>query len=694
MQEKTVEINWLGKTLKLTTGKMAKQANGSVLVECEDTVILGVATMGKNIEEDPGFFPLSVHYLEKFYASGRLPGGFLKRESKPSDQAILTSRIIDRSIRPLFAEGFRNEIQVLPMLISSGNCAADILATIASSAALCISDIPFYHPIGMVRVSMVNGKIQINTDPLYEKDEMLNLLISGTKEGITMIEGVANNISNEQMLEALQIGFQEIQHLIEAQEQLKKLAGKEKISVNLFLKDSQLQKMVEDLVTSQIQDTFKIKEKLERNKAIEQITEKALGYFAAQEPHLYNKKQIIEMIHDLEYFLVRDHLFEKNERVDGRLPDELRHIEAEAGLFPRLHGSALFTRGETQSLGVLTLGTSSDEQKVDSAETGDSSKTYMLHYNFPNFSVGEVGKVGPPGRREIGHGYLAEKALKAVLPTKNDFNYTIRLVSEILESNGSSSMASVCSGSLALMDGGVPIKEHVAGIAMGLMFNQDKSQYKILTDIQGLEDHYGDIDFKVAGTKTGINAFQLDIKMDAISLNLLKEALQESHKARLKILEIMNNVISSPRKNISEFAPKIFSLYANPDNIRHLIGPGGKMIKSLTEEFKANIDILPTGEIRINTQNPSMVEGLKKRIEFLVKDIKVGDIIEGKVTKVAVFGAFIELAPGKEGLCHISKLANHRVQAVSDILSEGMKVTVKVIDIDSQGKIAVSLKDV
>jgi polyribonucleotide nucleotidyltransferase len=695
MQEKRVTLNWFGKELVITTGKMAKQANGSVTVQYDDTVILAAATMGKNLEEDPGFFPLSVHYLEKYYASGRLPGGFIKRESKPSDRAILTSRIIDRSLRPLFQEGFRNEVQIIPMLVSSGNCAADILASLASSAALYISDIPFTNPVGTVRVSLVQGEIKVNTDASYEDNEELNLLISGTEDGITMIEGISSNVTNEQMVSALKLGFEEIQKLIQIQKDLKVLAGKEKIKTTLFLKDPALEKAVADFASEKILKTFSIKEKLEHNKAVEKVFEDTVAHFKAlHENNPSIEKQVKELVHDLEYFLVRDYLFEHNIRVDGRRPDELRHIEAEVGLFRRLHGSALFTRGETQSLGVLTLGSSSDEQRVDSPETGDSSKRYMLHYNFPSFCVGEAGKVGPPGRREIGHGYLAEKALKMIIPKEEDFSYTIRLVSEILESNGSSSMASVCSGSLALMDGGVPIKEHVAGIAMGLMFNKDNTDYKILTDIQGLEDHYGDIDFKVAGTKTGITAFQLDIKMNAVSLELLKDALESSLKARLHILDIMNKVISSPRNELSEFAPKIFSIFANPDNIRHLIGPGGKTIKALTEEFHTNIDILPTGEIRIISAEPQLTEELKKRIQFMVRDIKVGDIIEGKVTKIVAFGAFIELAAGREGLCHISKLANRHVKAVTDILSEGMMVTVKVTDIDAQGKIAVSLKDV
>lgn len=692
--EHQVEFEFNGAKFSISTGKIAKQANGSVVVQCGETAIFASAVMAKKTMEDPGFFPLSVHYIEKFYASGKIPGGFLKRESKPSNREVLISRIIDRSLRPLFPEGFRSEVQIMPMAISyDKENPTNTLGVLAASAALTVSDIPFNGPVAAVNVALINDEIIINPKEEQMIGADLNIVVSSNKEGVTMIEGDANLVSEETMINAIEQGHEFNLKLIALQEELREKAGKEKVDVPLFLRSNDIDAEVKAFAEEKFKKALSFSGKKERIDALDIAYEEVETYFGEKYPEDSSiVKQAKDAAHDLEYFLVRDILFSEGKRVDGRATDEIRNITVETGLFPRLHGSCLFTRGETQSLGVLTLGSSSDEQRVDTMSE-ESSQRYMLHYNFPSFSVGETGRVGAPGRREIGHGNLAERALKAVLPSEEDFPYTLRLVSEIMESNGSSSMATVCSCCMALMDGGVPVKDSVSGIAMGLMFNQEKTQYKILTDIQGLEDHYGDMDFKVAGTKDGISAFQLDIKMDAIAPAILKEALSEAKKARLHILGKMDSALAAPKEEISPYAPKIFSIKANPDNIRFLIGPGGKTIKKLTEETGVKIDISDSGEVKIVTADLELAKSVYDRVYHIVKDVKADEIVEGIVKKITDFGAFIEVAAGREGLCHISNIAHKRIRKVSDVLSEGDKVKVKVLGIDDGGKISLSMKD-
>jgi len=692
MQEKKVSLTINNKELSISTGKIARQANGSVIVQYGDSVIFCSAVMAKEVKEDPGFFPLSVNYIEKFYAAGKIPGGFIKREGKPSDKEVLISRIIDRSIRPLFPEGFRNEVQVVPMTIAvDQENPTDILGVIAASAALSISDIPFKGPVASVRVGLIDDKYVIN--PTFKEIEKsrLNVVVSGTKNGITMIEGGGDFVTEEEMENGIRFGYETILKIIEIIEELTKTAEKTKKNIEIFLRPSNVDEEVKKEFFEKLKNTLNEKNKQERIEKIDSLYKEVEEFFKTkydEKTAKYGKEALL----DLEYDIVRDTLFKEGIRVDGRKPDEIRDITIEVGLFKRLHGSCLFTRGETQSLGILTLGSVSDEQRVDDIE-GETSKKYMLHYNFPPFSVGEVGKIGAPGRREIGHGYLAERSIEPTLPSKEDFPYTIRLVSEIMESNGSSSMATVCSCCLALMDGGVPIKKPVAGIAMGLMYNRDKTEYKILTDIQGIEDHYGDMDFKVAGSRDGITGFQLDIKLDAVPVEILKEALEKAKKARNYILDKMEAVLSKPRESISEYAPKILIIKASPDNIRLLIGPGGKTIKKIIEEYNIKIDV-ENDIIKIVAPNLETAQRAYDKVYDIVRNIKVGDIIKGEVKKITDFGFFIETSSGREGLCHISNISTMRVKNIRDYVTEGQIVTAKVINIDDMGRINLSLKDI
>lgn len=694
--EHQVELDFRGKKLTIKTGKVAKQANGSVMVQYGNSVVFASAVMAKNAAEDPGFFPLSVHYTEKFYAAGKIPGGFLKRESKPSDKEVLTSRIIDRSLRPLFPEGFRNEVQVIPLTLATDQeNPTDVLGVIAASAALMVSDIPFGGPVAVVRVILKNGEYLVNPTFAEIEGADLNILVSGTKQGITMIEGGASMVQESQMVEAIEKGFEVVQSILALQEEFQKKAGKTKVEVPLFNRPPEIDEEVRKSFEDSLKQALSVSGKKERTEAVEKVFLDADGFYKEkydQEPANYRYAK--EALKDLEYYLVREKLFSENLRVDGRQPQEIRNIDAEVDVLPMVHGSSLFTRGETQALGVLTLGSVSDEQRIDNIE-GEGSRRYMLHYNFPPFSVGEAGRMGPPGRREVGHGYLAERSLEPVLPSSKEFPYTLRLVSEIMESNGSSSMATVCACCLAMMDGGVPIKAPVSGIAMGLMYNKAKDAYKILTDIQGLEDHYGDMDFKVAGTAEGITGFQLDIKLDAIPVSILKEALEEAKVARLFILEKMGKALKEPRPEISPNAPKLMVIQANPEYIRHLIGPGGKNIKKITEEAPGvKIDIADNGEITIFSPNLEQAEKVYAKVYGIVRDVKVGDEIEGPVKKIADFGAFIQVAEGREGMCHISNISHERIRKVSDVLSEGQVVKAKVINIDEgTGKIALSIKD-
>lgn len=694
--EQRVELDLNGKKLSISTGKVAKQANGSVMVQYGDTVVFASAVMAKKeIAEDPGFFPLSVHYIEKFYAAGKIPGGFIKREGKPSDKEVLVSRIIDRSLRPLFPDGFRTEVQIMPITLAADKKnLPDILGVIASSAALVISDIPFYNPVGCVRVALKDGKYIVNPSIEEMGGSKLNIVVSGTKEGLTMIEGGADFASEEEMVQAMETGYAVILQLITLQEELQKLAGKKKVEVPLFKRPKEIDQDIRAFAEDKLKKALTMSNKHDRIEATEKLFKEIAEYCEqkyAEKPEWM--KYVKEASEDLEYELVRERLFKDNLRVDGRKPNEVRLIDIEVNTLPMVHGSSLFTRGETQALAILTLGSASDEQIIDALE-GESRKRYMLHYNFPSFSVGETGRVGAPGRREIGHGFLAERSISAVIPDSADFPYTMRLVAEIMESNGSSSMATVCSCCMALMDGGVPIKAPVAGISIGLMFNPEKTSYKLLTDIQGLEDHYGDMDFKVAGTRDGITGFQLDIKVDAIPLKILKEGMAENKIARNMILDKMQAVLSAPRPEISPNAPKLLIIEANPDNIRLLIGPGGKTIKKITEEFGVDIDISDNGEIKILTPDSECAEAVYKKVYNIVRDYKVGDEVEGPIRKITDFGAFIQFGEGREGMCHISNVAPQRIRKIQDVYTEGQVVKAKIIVIDEMGRINLSIKDV
>ncbi|MDH5680537.1 MAG: polyribonucleotide nucleotidyltransferase, partial [Spirochaetota bacterium] len=687
----TVSMDLRGKALSIETGRMAKQANGAVLVTYEGSVVLATSVMSKESKLDMDYFPLQVNYSEKYYAVGKIPGGFLKREGRPKDKEILVSRLIDRPLRPLFPDGFRNEVQILPTTISADQInPPDVLGIIASSASLCISDIPFDEPIGAVRIGQINSELIIN--PTFEEiaESDLDLVVAGSKKAIMMIEGTANELSEEQMLEALKLAHTEIIRIVELQEELVKKCGKEKITVPLFEVEDDIRKEVMEFAEAPMREAFNTKTKLEMYDNIDEVMKETISRFS--EKYGEDKElQIKTVLDDVESIVVRRMLIEEDRRVDGRKMDEVRPISSEIGVLPRTHGSALFTRGETQSLGVVTLGTASDMQRFDDID-GEGEKHFMLHYNFPPFSVGEVGRVGGVGRREIGHGNLAERAITPVLPDISHFPYTIRVVSEILESNGSSSMATVCSSSMALFDAGVPIKSPVSGIAMGLVTWEDK--FKILTDIQGVEDHLGDMDFKVAGTRDGITAFQLDIKIEGITLEIMAEAFEQAKTARFKILDSMAETINEVKEFVSNYAPKIISLDVHPDKIKDVIGPGGKVIKRIIEETGANINIDDYGKATISSKDENAARLAYKKIELITADAEVGKIYEGTVKRIMDFGAFIEILPGKEGLCHISKLAHERVNKVTDVVNEGDKVKVKCFEIDKMGRINLSMKDV
>lgn len=687
----TVTLDIRGQQLVIETGKLAKQANGSVLVSYGDTSVLTTSVMSKKADLDIDYFPLQVNYQEKYYAVGKIPGGFIKREGRPKDKEILVSRLIDRPLRPLFPEGFRNEVQILPTTMSADQVnPPDILGIIGASASLIVSDIPYTEPVGAARVGFIDNEFIVN--PTFEEIENsdLDLIVAGTKNAIMMIEGSANELTEQQMLDALEVAHSTIKEICELQNQLAQQCAKEKVEVSLFAIDSELEKAVREHAEEPMKAAFSASTKLEMYGNIDKVMSDSIEKFSEQfgEDKGLQIKTVLEKI---EHEVVRKMLVFEDKRVDGRGMEEIRPISCETNLFPRTHGSSLFTRGETQSLAVVTLGTSTDVQRFDDIE-GEGEKNFLLHYNFPPFSVGEVGRVGGVGRREIGHGNLAERALTPVIPGLEDFPYTIRVVSEILESNGSSSMASVCSGSMSLFDAGVPIKRPVSGIAMGLVTWEDK--YKVLTDIQGVEDHLGDMDFKVAGTKEGITAFQLDIKIEGITLEIMANAFEQAKKARFQILDTMSETISETNENLSFYAPKIIFLNIDPDKIKDVIGPGGKVIKKIIEETGANINIDDYGKVTISSKNEEAAEAAYTRVEEIVADVEIGEVYDGIVKRVTDFGAFIEVLPGKEGLCHISKLAKARVNKVEDIVKVNDKVQVKCIDIDKMGRVNLSMKDV
>lgn len=686
---KKIEIEIRGKKLTLETGKIAKQADGAVVAQYGDTVVLATTVAGKNPKEGLDFFPLTVDYQEKAYAAGKIPGGFFKREGRPTEKEILTSRLIDRPIRPLFPKGFYCETQGIANVLSYGDeNIADILGIISMSAALTISDIPFKTPIGAVRIGRIAGSFVINPD-LREVEECdINLIVAGTEEAVIMVEGEAQEISELDLLEALDVAHQEIKRICPAQNELQSIAGKEKRPVTVPVVDESLINAVKDFSLERIKAAIIISDKLRRQNAIDEILKELVEKLNTDEKDI--TMDIITVFNDIEKNLVRGMILNENKRADGRAPDEIRQISSEVGILPRTHGSALFIRGETQCLAVVTLGTSDDEQKIDSLE-GESYKTFMLHYNFPPFSVGEVKPLKSPGRREIGHGMLAERAIKAVIPPKSEFPYTIRIVSDILESNGSSSMASVCGGSLALMDAGVPIKTHVAGIAMGLIKEDDR--VVILTDILGLEDHLGDMDFKVTGTEKGITAFQLDTKIGGISREIMEKALEQARQGRLHILNKMSEAINVPRENLAPYAPRIYTMQIKQDKIRDVIGTGGKIIRGIVEQTGVKINIEDSGLINIASPDG---ESAKKAIEIInsiTAEAELGKLYLGKVKRIVDFGAFVEIMPGTEGLLHISQISEKRIAKVTDEINEGDEVQVKVIEIDKMGRIRLSRKE-
>ena len=687
------QTTFAGRELIVETGQVAKQANGSVVVRYGESTVLTAAVMSKKMATGD-FFPLQVNYEEKMYAAGKFPGGFMKREGRPSTDATLTARLIDRPIRPMFAEGFRNEVQITNTVMSvDPNCPPEMAAMFGSSLALCISDIPFDGPIAGVDVGRVNGEYVIN--PTTEQAELsdIELSVAGTATAINMVESSAKEVSEEDMLGALLFGHEEIKKLVAFQQQIVQEIGKEKMEVTLLSFDPEIEKQVKDLFSQAMINAIQTEEKLAREENIEKVKETALEHFEAVLEENDEKagllKQVSQLVDNLEKDEVRRLITEEKVRPDGRRIDEIRPLSSEIDLLPRVHGSGLFTRGQTQALTSATLAPLGEYQVIDGLGI-EEGKRFIHHYNFPQFSVGSVGRAGSPGRREIGHGALGERALKQVIPTPEDFPYTIRLVSEVLESNGSSSQASICAGTLALMAAGVPIKSPVAGIAMGLI--SDGTNYTVLTDIQGLEDHLGDMDFKVAGTTTGITALQMDIKIQGITEQILREALTQAKKARFEILEELTSTIAEPRKELSPYAPKIEMISIHPDKIKVVIGRGGETINSIIDETGVKIDIDQEGHVSIASTDAAMIQRAKEIIEDLTREIEAGQVYEGTVRRIEKFGAFVEIAKGKDGLVHISELAHERVAKVEDVLAIGDKVKVKVTEIDGQGRINLSRK--
>ena len=684
---KEVEIN--GKKLTIETGRFAKQANGSVMVRCGDTMVLVTAVAAEEAKEDQDFFPLQVEYREKTSAAGKFPGGFIKREGRPSEKEILSARLIDRPIRPLFPDGFKNETQVIAFVLSfDGENDADVLAAVGASAALTISDIPFDGPIAEVRIGRTEGNFIVNPTHEEIKNSDLELVVAGTADSIMMVEGESKEVSENELLDALKFAQGEIKKLVNLQLELKKESGKQKWEVVSKEEDADLKNDILSLAKDKLkQVVYSVLAKEERSSKNKELLVEVTEALAEKYPE--QEKVIAEVIHDLEKELMRNRILEEGIRLDGRGTKDVRPISIELGVLPRTHGSALFTRGETQSLTTITIGTKSDEQIIDGLRE-EYTKKFMLHYNFPPFSVGEVGRMTGVGRREIGHGNLAERALKMVFPDETNFPYTVRVISDILESNGSSSMATVCAGSLALMDAGVPISKSVSGIAMGLVKEGEK--YAILTDILGNEDHLGDMDFKVAGTEKGITAFQMDIKIQGISFEIMENALQQAKEGRAHILGIMNESINQSREHLSQYAPRLITMKVDTDQIGIIIGPGGKTIQGMQRLFSVDINIDDDGTVNIASPNKENAQKCKEYIKKMTATPEVGEIYEGVVTKLMDFGAFVEILPGKEGLLHISQIDNKRVEKVSDYFKPGDKVTVKLLKVEN-GKYSLSRKE-
>ncbi len=684
-----VEIELAGKTLRLETGRMARQADGAVLATYGDIVVLATAVASQTAKPGVDFLPLTCDYQEKAYAAGKIPGGYFKREGRPSEKEVLTSRLIDRPIRPLFSEDYHFETQVIAAVLSADQTGtADVIGITAASAALSVSNIPFLGPIAGVKVGRVDGQFVINPDLATLEKSDLHLIVAGTADAVMMVEGGANEQPEAVMLGAIEAAHAEIKRIVAKILELQAKVGRTKRTVPEEHIDEGLKQQVRDLVAKQIREAIFIPNKSARQEKLDAIKKEAVEKLKSDDP---NRERHVKLIfHSLEYSEVRNMILEKGSRADGRGPADIRPITCEVGVLPRTHGSALFTRGETQSLAVVTLGTSDDEQRIDGLE-GEYYRTFMLHYNFPPFSVGEARPLRSPGRREVGHGALAERALKPVLPDKEKFPYTLRLVSDILESNGSSSMATVCGGSLAMMDAGVPIRESVAGIAMGLIKEGDR--VTILSDILGLEDHLGDMDFKVTGTKNGVTALQMDIKIAGITSTLMKDALEQARKGRLHILEAMAKALTTPRTTLSAFAPRIFTLKIKQDKIREVIGPGGKTIRGIIADCGVKINVEDTGIVSVAAVDEASAKKAIDRINSIIEEVEVGKIYMGTVRKIMDFGAFVEILPGTDGLVHISQLAHHRVQSVADEVQEGQQIMVKVMEVDRQGKIRLSRKE-
>ena len=677
-------------TVTLETGEIARQADGAVLVNMADTVVLVTAVGSKNAVEGRDFFPLTVNYQEKTYAAGKIPGGFFKREGRPSEKETLTSRLIDRPLRPLFPKSFYNEVQVVATVISvNPEVDPDVPALLGASAALAISGLPFMGPIGAARVGYQNGQYLLNPTKTQLLTSDLDLVVAGTDKAVLMVESEADCLPEDVMLGAVMFGHEQMQAAIKIIRGLAKEAGKPAWDWKPAEKDKGLAEALSREAEKPLREAYQIPEKQTRFSRIEELREAALAKFAAGETPQWPQNLVANAFMDLEKKIVRGHILEGKPRIDGRDTKTVRPITIKVGVLPRTHGSALFTRGETQALVVTTLGTGRDAQIIDAIE-GEYKQPFMLHYNFPPYSVGEVGMMGSPKRREIGHGRLAKRGIQAVMPDMATYPYVIRVVSEITESNGSSSMASVCGTSLSLMDAGVPLKAPVAGVAMGLIKEGDK--FAVLTDILGDEDHLGDMDFKVAGSAAGVTALQMDIKIDGITKEIMQQALAQAHDGRLHILGKMNAVISQPRAELSEYAPRIITMKIHPDKIRDVIGKGGAVIRALTEETGTTIDIEDDGTVKIASVDKAAGEAARKRIEDITADVEVGRIYEGKVVKLMDFGAFVTILPGRDGLVHISQISEERVEKVSDKLAEGDHIKVKVLEVDKQGRIRLSMK--
>jgi len=684
------EIQVGSRSITLETGKLAKQADGAVLVRSGDTVVLVTACRAPSAREGIDFLPLTVDYREYTYASGRIPGGFFKREGKPTEKEVLTSRLIDRPIRPLFAPGWRYETQVIALLLSADtDNDSDVLAITGASAALAVSSIPFQKTIAGVRVGLVGGQFVINPTFAQRKESTLDLVVAGTKDGIVMVEAGAKEVSESEAVAALEAAHAAIKQIVAGIEELARGAGKKKLVVQKKEIGHDFYREVEEKVYVPLSEAMRIRGKLENYDRVDQLLDEFVA--SIPEGEVQRRLEAKEIFHELKEKVLRDEVLERGHRLDGRRFDEIRPIWSEAGVLPRTHGSVVFTRGETQALVTCTLGTADDEQKVEHV-SGEFYKRFMLHYNFPPFSVGEVAFLRGPGRREVGHGALAERALVAVIPGEDKFAYTVRIVSDILESNGSSSMASVCGGSMAMMDAGVPLKAPVAGIAMGLIMDEKSGRYAVLSDIAGAEDHYGDMDFKVAGTSSGITALQMDIKIAGVTAEIMSKALEQARQGRMHILGEMAKAISEPRKAMSAFAPRIVTIRIPVDKIRDVIGPGGKTIRSIIERTGVKIDVEDDGKVNVASSDGDSAQKAIGIIQELTATPELNKTYMGKVQRITDFGAFVEIMPGTDGLLHVSEIATHRVKDVRDELKEGQQILVKVINIDPTGKIRLSRK--